>query len=126
MKTYTGGCHCERVMFEVQGPEAIEAHRCNCSMCSMTGFVHLIVPKTQFRLVKGQENITTYTFNTGVAQHYFCNTCGVKPYYVPRSNPDGISVNVNCLRLEQDQDLTVIPFDGQNWEKNAGDLEHLA
>ena len=85
----------------------------------------MIVPKEHFKLLKGQEDLTTYTFNTGVAQHYFCKHCGVKPYYVPRSNPDGISVNVRCLDPYPDN-LTVEAFDGQNWEANAGRLSHLA
>ena len=92
----------------------------------MTGFLHLIVPRDQFRLTKGKENLSCYTFNSGVAKHYFCKTCGVKSYYIPRSNPDGVSVNVNCLRLDEDQTLTIEEFDGQNWENNAASLKHLA
>ncbi|MEM7282518.1 MAG: GFA family protein [Pseudomonadota bacterium] len=126
LATYSGGCHCGAVAFEVDAAAELEVHRCNCSICDMTGFLHLIVPRDQFRLLQGSDAITTYTFNTGVAQHYFCKNCGVKSFYIPRSNPDGISVNAHCLKLDEAQKPTIIEFDGQNWEDNASDLEHLA
>jgi hypothetical protein len=69
--------------------------------------------------------MTTYTFNTKVAQHYFCRTCGIKPFYIPRSNPDGIDVNVRCLDSIPES-LTVTPFDGRNWERHAHELAHLS
>jgi len=122
---YRGGCHCGAVRFEVEAPERILVQDCNCSLCAMTGFLHLIVPKSKFRLVKGEENITTYTFNTGVAKHTFCRTCGIKSFYVPRSNPDGIDVNVRCLD-EPPREMTIEPFDGRDWEKHGADLAHLS
>ena len=120
-----GGCHCGAVRFEVEAPERILVQDCNCSLCAMTGFLHLIVPKSRFRLVKGEENITTYTFNTGVAKHTFCRTCGIKSFYVPRSNPDGIDVNVRCLD-EPPREMTIEPFDGRDWEKHGAELAHLS
>jgi len=87
----------------------------------MTGFLHLIVPPSRFRLLAGAESITTYTFNTGVAQHYFCKICGVRPYYVPRSNPDGFDINVRCLDPQPER-LEIVPFDGVHWERNAAGL----
>lgn len=123
---HTGSCHCGAVAIEVDAPAVIEVHECNCSMCERTGFLHLIVPKTHFRLLRGESFITTYTFNTQVAQHYFCRVCGCKPFYVPRSNPDGFSVNVRCLNKSTIEKITVIPFDGQNWEKNAAGLASLS
>ncbi len=122
---YRGGCHCGAVRFEVEAPERILVQDCNCSLCAMTGFLHLIVPKSRFRLVKGEENITTYTFNTGVAKHTFCRTCGIKSFYVPRSNPDGIDVNVRCLD-EPPREMTIEPFDGRDWEKHGAELAHLS
>ena len=88
---HRGGCHCGNVSYEVEAPAAIDAGLCNCSICDMTGYLHLIVPASRFRLIRGEAHLRTYTFNTGVAQHYFCDTCGVKSFYVPRSNPDGSS-----------------------------------
>ena len=77
----------------------------------MLGYLHLIVPKSQFELEQGTDYLTTYTFNTDVAQHYFCEVCGVKSFYVPRSHPDGISVNARCLDEGTVKTITVDQFD---------------
>ena len=115
---YYGGCHCGRIKFEVDAPEQISAMRCNCSICSKSGYLHLLVESDSFRLLEGEEHLTEYTFNTGVAKHRFCKVCGIKSFYTPRSRPDGISVNVNCL--ETPYELAEIKeFDGRNWEKNV-------
>ncbi len=119
--SYTGSCHCQQVQFEVQAPKRIEADYCNCSICKKSGYLHLIVPATRFKLTSGKDALTTYTFNTGVAKHTFCKHCGVKAFYIPRSNPEGVSVNVNCLDI-QPEAVTVVEFDGQNWEQNAHSL----
>ena len=126
MTTHKGGCHCGQVRFEVDAPADIKADQCNCSICKMSGYLHLIVPKSDFRLLRGQDAIETYTFNTGVAQHYFCRHCGVKSYYVPRSHPQGISVNTNCLDPDTIRSLEVTPFDGQDWEQNVHKLSPLS
>ena len=123
---HRGGCHCGRVEYEVQAPADIEVTRCNCSICSMTGFLHLIVSRDAFRLIRGADDIATYTFNTGVAQHHFCRHCGVKSWYTPRSHPDGVSVNVNCLRPETIASVTVETFDGRNWEQNISQLSPIS
>ena len=122
---HRGGCHCGAVRFEVEAPEHPVVQDCNCSLCTMTGFLHLIVPRSRFRLLQGEENITTYRFNTGVAEHKFCRTCGIKSFYIPRSNPDGVDVNVRCLD-EPPRDMTIEPFDGRNWERHGADLAHLS
>lgn len=122
---YRGSCHCGAVGFTVDAPAPLRVQHCNCSICTKCGFLHLIVPKSRFRLVRGEENLTTYTFNTGMAKHTFCKKCGAKPFYIPRSNPDGIDVNVRCLD-PMPQDMEIEPFDGQNWEANAASLAHLS
>jgi len=122
---HRGTCHCGAVAFEVEAPERPRVQRCNCSICTKSGYLHLIVPKSRFRLLRGDEALATYTFNTGVAKHRFCRTCGMKPFYVPRSNPDGIDVNVNCLDPVP-ADLVIESFDGQNWEANAAALASLS
>jgi hypothetical protein len=124
--THRGGCHCGAVAFEVDAPARLDAQQCNCSVCSMTGFLHLIVPASRFRLLRGTEALETYTFNTGTARHLFCRRCGIKSFYVPRSNPDGFSVNARCLDTGTITALTVEPFDGRNWEASAGVLRHLS
>ena len=118
---YEGGCHCGAVRFAVEAPESVEVERCNCSICAKSGFLHLIVPRSRFELLSGEGELTTYTFNTGVAEHYFCRHCGIKPFYKPRSNPDGMDVNLNCLD-HPPPSVTIVEFDGQNWEANAGAL----
>ena len=120
---YQGSCHCRAVTFEVVAPEEVEVEDCNCSICSKAGFLHLIVPKKDFTLLSGKSDLTTYTFNTGVAKHSFCKHCGMKPFYIPRSNPDGVDVNVRCLDTKPSQ-INIVKFDGQQWEENAHTLAH--
>ena len=120
---YSGSCHCRAVTFEVDAAENIDIDRCNCSICTKSGYLHLIVPQSRFRLLTGEDVLTTYTFNTGVARHTFCKICGIKPFYIPRSNPDGVDVNVNCLDT-QPVSMTITDFDGQDWEQHAGRLRH--
>jgi len=124
--THLGGCHCGRVRFEVEAPAELEVQLCNCSICSMTAYLHLIVPSNRFRLVQGEEDLATYTFNTGVAQHRFCTHCGIKSFYIPRSNPDGVSVNVRCLDPETIALVSITDFDGHNWEEHADALKHFS
>ena len=97
MSTHQGGCHCGAVRFEVDAPEELELSECNCSICYMVGYQHLTVPKDALRLLQGEDQLSTYQFNSGVARHYFCRNCGVKSFYVPRSHPDGYSINARCL-----------------------------
>ena len=118
MIKHTGGCHCARVRFEVLAPASLEVSDCNCSICSKSGYLHLLVPAERFKLVAGADALTTYTFNTGTAKHLFCSTCGIKSFYVPRSHPDGFSVNARCLDEGTVESMTVKPLDGRNWEKS--------
>jgi hypothetical protein len=126
MTTHVGGCHCGAVKFEIDAPANIDAVRCNCSICAMSGFLHLFVSRNNFRLLQGDESITTYTFNSGVAQHYFCMHCGVKSYYLPRSHPKGLSINVNCLDPASIESIDETPFDGQNWEQKVSELSPIS
>jgi hypothetical protein len=126
LDTHLGGCHCGKVKFEVDAPAELDVHLCNCSICSMTAYLHLIVPANRFRLLQGDEDLATYTFNTGVAQHRFCTHCGIKSFYIPRSNPDGVSVNVRCLEPETIAIVRITDFDGKNWEKHAEELKHFS
>jgi len=110
------------VRFEVDAPAEIEVHDCNCSICRKAGYLHLVVPKSRFRLISGHEVLTSYTFNTGVARHLFCSVCGIKSFYVPRSHPDGFSVNARALDPGTVCQQIVMPFDGANWEAHASEL----
>jgi len=124
--THHGGCHCGTVAFEVDAPSRLVVHECNCSICAMTGYLHLIVPASRFRLLSGADELTTYTFNTGAARHLFCRRCGIKSFYVPRSNPDGWSVNARCLDRATVESIGIEPFDGRNWEASAAALAPLS
>lgn len=125
MTIHKGGCHCGRIRFEVEAPGDLEVNECNCSICRLAGFLHLIVRKDDFRLVSGKDDLSTYQFNTGVAKHFFCAVCGIKSFYIPRSNPDGYSVNARCLDPGTVTSMTIDTFDGRNWEAHAHTLRHL-
>ena len=120
-KTYEGGCHCGAVRFSVT-VDKHDALECNCSICTKKGFLHLIVVKERFTLLSGEDALTTYTFNTGVARHKFCRTCGIHPFYTPRSHPDGVDVNVHCLDGDGPSRFRRLPFDGRNWESNVDSI----
>ena len=107
-------------------PADLEVDQCNCSICSKSGYLHLIVPSSRFTLLRGKNDLSCYTFNTGAARHYFCSHCGIKSFYVPRSNPDGYSVNARCLDSDSVQSMSIKAFDGKNWESNAHTLAHLS
>jgi len=122
MTKHTGGCHCGRVRFEVEAEEDIEVSECNCSICAKSGYLHLHARKETFTLLSGADDLVTYTFNTGVAKHLFCRVCGVKSFYVPRSNPNGYSVNARCLDPGTVRSMRLRQFDGQNWETAVVEL----
>ena len=116
--SFEGGCHCGAVRFRVT-LTALRALDCNCSICRRKGTLHLIVPRERFELLRGEDALATYTFGTHVAKHRFCRVCGVSPFYVPRSHPDGVDVNARCLDAELGDRLRVEPFDGVHWERSV-------
>lgn len=118
MITHKGGCHCGRVRFEVDAPAEISVSECNCSICSKSGYLGLVVPADRFRLIRGADSLTAYTFNTGTARHLFCAHCGIKSFYRPRSHPEGYNVNARCLDPGTVTGMTIRPVDGQNWERH--------
>lgn len=120
-----GGCHCGAVRFKAVVDLTMQVLACNCSICQMSGYQHLIMPAARFRLLCGTGQLSEYRFGSKVARHLFCPRCGVKSFYIPRSNPDGVSLNVRCLELPESCKIQMIPFDGINWSKNAASLRHL-
>ena len=112
--------------FDVEAPAVIEALDCNCSICRMGGFLHLIVPATRFRLVSGAADLAEYRFNTGTARHLFCRRCGIKSFYVPRSNPDGFDVNVRCLDPGTIERVIVTAFDDRRRAESEAAIAHLS
>lgn len=123
---HRGSCHCGAVEFEVDAPAVIDALDCNCSICGKTGYLHMIVPLARFRLLQGEDALTDYRFGTGVAVHRFCSRCGIKGFYVPRSNPDGIDVNVRCLNRSTVAEVRVSLFDDRDREASTAAIAHLS
>ena len=123
---HKGGCHCGQVKYEVEAPENLEVTECNCSICSKSGYLHLIVAKSQFKLLSGDDSLSIYTFDTHEAKHLFCKNCGIKSFYIPRSHPEGVSVNVHCLDEATIQSMDIQQFDGKNWEDNIDKLTPIS
>jgi hypothetical protein len=124
--THRGGCHCGAVAFEVMAPARVTVSDCNCSICRMSGYLHLIVPQARLRLLRGEEALTAYAFNTSTARHLFCRHCGVKSFYVPRSNPDGYSVNLRCLDAATLEYVVIEPFDDNDRDSSEARLRDLS
>ena len=117
MVTHSGGCHCGRVRYEIDAAPILNVSECNCSICSKSGTLGVIVPKERFRLLSGADSLKEYRFDSGEAKHLFCSHCGIKSFYLPRSHPDGVSVNARCLDPGTVEKMNITPFDGQNWER---------
>ncbi|KAK1307590.1 hypothetical protein QJS10_CPA09g00377 [Acorus calamus] len=116
---HNGGCHCRHVRWQVEAPSSVVAWKCNCSDCFMRGNTHFIVPRANFKLMTSSEQfLTTYTFGTHTARHMFCKFCGITSFYVPRSNPDGVAVTINCVDHGTLTHVEIRHFDGRNWEKS--------
>ncbi|WP_343223636.1 GFA family protein [Metallibacterium sp.] len=126
LHTCRGGCHCGRVRFECQVSAQPLVLDCDCSICRMSGFLHLIVPAARFRLLSGAEDLCEYRFNTGTARHLFCKTCGVKSFYVPRSHPDGIDVNLRCVDPDCVPGYTLQAFHDAERAAETAALVHLS
>ena len=118
-----GGCHCGAVRFAAEAADDARLLDCNCSMCTKKGFLHWIVAPERFELLAGQDDLTTYQFNTGVARHTFCRHCGIHAFYTPRSDPDKVDVNARCLDDVDSATLRVRKFDGRNWEQAKADRD---
>ena len=118
MKRYKGNCHCKEVRFIFYARSAVELIKCNCSICSHTNYIHLIVPHKDFKLIKGKNNLKTYQFNKNLAKHFFCKICGIKSFYQPRSHKNAYSINFNSIHIPKPKIKNIIEFDGINFEKN--------
>lgn len=116
-----GGCHCGAVRFEAEVPGEAELLDCNCSICSASGFLHLFVPHDDFMLLSGEQQLISYRFGSGQAEHLFCSICGVKSFYQPRSHPDCWSVHFRCLDPGTRPTVTVTEFNGREWENAASE-----
>ncbi|KAI9297051.1 DUF636-domain-containing protein [Neoconidiobolus thromboides FSU 785] len=125
MVLYKGSCHCGIIKFEVEAGEELTIIDCNCSICFKKGFQHLIVSKDKLKINSDMELLSLYTFNTHIAKHYFCKKCGICPFYIPRSNPDGFDINYRCIDEPKPKKVVFEPYDGNNWEQQPS-LAHLS
>ncbi|KAG7157000.1 centromere protein V-like [Homarus americanus] len=123
---HLGGCHCGAIRFEVMAPSTLIVIDCTCSLCVKKQNKHFIVPFSQFKLLKGHDALTTYSFNTHTAKHNFCSTCGVQPFYIPRSNPDGYGVAPHCLDDGTVKKVKYEKFDGKNWDDAMKKNSHIS
>ena len=126
MVPMSGGCHCGAVRFQAQAAAAPEVLDCNCSICAKSGYLHLIVPHADFELLSGADHLTSYRFNSGAAEHLFCDICGVKSFYQPRSHPAAWSINLRCLDAGHGLAPRIRAFDGLNWEAAKASLKDEA
>ena len=117
-----GSCHCGAVQFEFLAPADAPVTICNCSICGLSAYQHIFVPKSDLNFTRGQDVLTEYRFETKQAVHMFCKTCGIKPLYQPRSHPDQWSVNLRCVISGTLSPKQRIKFDGQNWEASIAGL----
>ncbi len=118
-----GGCHCGAVRFSIAVEPPLELLDCNCSICSKTGFLHLIVQHENFELLSGQDSLQSYRFGSGAAEHLFCQICGIKSFYQPRSHPAAWSVHFRCLDPGHGLKPAIRAFDGANWEQARSSLD---
>lgn len=116
-----GGCHCGNVRFKVLD-DFSKVTQCDCSICNKKGFLHIIVSKDHFKLETDSSNLESYQFNTKTANHLFCKNCGISSYYIPRSHPNGYSINARCIDDLDLSQVEFIDFQGSEWEKNINNL----
>ncbi len=112
LKTYRGSCHCGAVTFEADLDLAQPSYRCNCSICRRNRFWPAVAKADGFRLLSGQSELTKYLFNTRKNEHWFCRTCGVRPFGVGTETPVGVmyGVNIGCLEGVTEEELSRIPI----------------
>lgn len=113
---YNGGCHCGAVRFRFEAGAVLDVLRCNCSICSRTGYLHVTVPHTAFTLLTDPAALIDYRFGTRMAVHWFCRVCGIKSFYQPRSHPDCYSVHLRCI--DGEPQAQIVDFDGRDWERS--------
>ena len=123
MIVHTGGCHCGAVRFRIElEHDRRDVLDCNCSVCTKKGILHLIVPDARFTLTSGDDALVTYSFGTHISKHMFCRTCGMHPFYRPRSHPESWDVNVRCIDDVPLSHWNIRAFDGANWEASVNSI----
>jgi len=120
-ETRDAACHCGQVKFTVELPDVLHGARCNCSICTMNGAVKVYVPLAAVKVTQGEDALSCYRFNTGVAKHYFCSNCGSHCFHQARSGPDKYGVNVACIEGMSPYDFAEVPVgDGAHHSSDNG------
>lgn len=121
-KIHAGQCHCGAVRFEVTLSDGFNTiRRCTCSYCRMRGAVAVSAQMGGIRFLQGEDALTSYRFNTGSAQHFFCSRCGIYTHHQRRSNQNQYGVNVACLDNVSPFDFPEVPvLDGVNHPNDIG------
>lgn len=115
-KIHKASCHCKAVQFELILPNGLEnPRRCDCSLCRMRGAIAASVNLADLKILKGEDKLTLYQFNTMTAKHYFCSVCGIYTHHQRRSNPTQFGFNIACLEGVNPYELKDVPvMDGIN------------
>ena len=122
MNTRSGQCHCGAVRFTAALSEGFNSiRRCTCSYCRMRGAVVAMAEMGGLYILQGEEVLTSYRFNTGAAQHFFCSRCGIYTHHQRRSDQRLYAVNVACLDGVSPFDFAEVPvMDGVNHTSDSG------
>ena len=128
VKTHEGGCHCGAVRFEATLTDGLATiRRCNCSFCRMRGAIAVSAEMGGVEILEGREALTSYRFNTRVAEHFFCSRCGIYTHHQRRSDPNQYGVNVACLAGVSPFDFLEVPVtDGVNHPTDSGGIARPA
>ena len=109
---YAGSCHCGSIKFEIES-DLEKIVQCNCSICIKRNAKMIMIPKDNFKLLEGSENLSLYQFNTEIAKHFFCKKCGIYTHHNRKSDPNGMGVNLGCVEGLDPMVFDVIQFDGK-------------
>jgi hypothetical protein len=117
-----GACHCGTVRFRVKLVDGFKtARRCTCSYCRMRGAIAISAERGDLTFLAGEDALSRYQFNTGVAEHYFCSKCGIPTHHRRRSNPNHYGINAACLEGVSPFDFAEVPVvDGVNHPRDRG------
>lgn len=127
-RTWAGQCHCGAVRFDAALSDGLNTiRRCTCSYCRMRGAVAVSAEMGGITFRQGEDALTSYRFNTGSAEHFFCSHCGIYTHHQRRSNQVQYGVNVACLDGVSPFDFHEVPvFDGVNHPNDTGGPARLA
>jgi hypothetical protein len=109
---YNGSCHCSSIKFQIES-NLEKIVQCNCSICIRRNAKMIMIPKENFLLLEGSENLSLYQFNTDIAKHFFCKKCGIYTHHNRKSDPNGMGVNLGCIEDLDSMEFDAIQFDGK-------------